>query len=106
MQMMFGLKPYTINAIRKVFAAYPQIEKVVLYGSRATETHRFSSDIDLAIFGSHLDLTLQQKIETALDDLLLPYKLDVAIFHRINNAKLVEHIQKTGKILYEQEKVI
>lgn len=103
---MFGLKPNTINAIRNVFATYPQVEKVVLYGSRSMETHRYSSDIDLVMFGSHLNLTLQQKIETALDDLLLPYKLDVAIFHRINNAKLVEHIQKTGKIFYEPGKVI
>lgn len=33
--MAYGLKPHIIEKIRTVFKKYPQIERVILYGSRA-----------------------------------------------------------------------
>ena len=49
--MSFGLTEDTVNKIRGVFAQYPQVTEVILYGSRAKGTHHNGSDIDLALKG-------------------------------------------------------
>jgi predicted nucleotidyltransferase len=94
---MYGLKEQHINAINSVFLIYPQIKKAILYGSRAKGNYRNGSDIDITLIGDDLDLTILFKIETKLDDLLLPYKIDLSIFHQIENTDLIEHIQRVGK---------
>jgi predicted nucleotidyltransferase len=97
-----GLSPSNIDKIRKVFADYPEVEKVIIYGSRAKGNYKPHSDIDLTLIGERLDLTTQFRIETALDDLLLPYTIDVSIFHQISNPDLIEHIGRVGKTFYER----
>lgn len=96
-----GLRPEEILQMREVFAEYPQIEKVVLYGSRAKGNYRFNSDIDLTINGE-MPIQALFKIETQLDDLLLPYKIDLSIFNTITNPDLIDHINRVGKVFYEK----
>jgi len=43
------------------------------------------------------------KIENEIDDLLLPYKIDLSIYHKIENNQLVDHINRVGKVFYEKE---
>jgi len=40
-------------------------------------------------------------IALALDDLLLPYKIDLSLHHQIDNPHLIDHIDRVGKVLYE-----
>ena len=56
------------------------VHTIVLYGSRAKGTRRPGSDIDLTLCGGGLDRTLLARIENDLDDLLLPYQMDLALF--------------------------
>jgi predicted nucleotidyltransferase len=100
--MKYGLKEHIIKAIQGVFAKYPQVENATLYGSRAKGNYRPNSDIDLTLKGENLDLSTLFKIETDLDDLLLPYKIDLSIFHKIENQDLIEHIDRVGISFYEQ----
>jgi len=88
---MYGLKDKVIQEISGVFSQYPQIEKAILYGSRAKGNYRNGSDIDLTLQGEGLTLTMLFRIETELDDLLLPYKIDLSNFHQIGNSDLVNH---------------
>ena len=88
---MYGLKDKVIQEISGVFSQYPQIEKAILYGSRAKGNYRNGSDIDLTLQGEGLTLTMLFRIETELDDLLLPYKIDLSKFHQIGNSDLVNH---------------
>ncbi len=37
-----------------------------------------------------------------LDDLLLPYTIDLSIFSDISDADVVEHIQRVGVTFYEK----
>jgi predicted nucleotidyltransferase len=83
-----------------IFSSHSQLEKVVLYGSRAKGTFKPNSDIDITIIGSQLNLSNLQQIETELDDLLLPYKIDISIYHHITNPDLIEHIARVGKVLF------
>jgi predicted nucleotidyltransferase len=99
---MYGLSDKTISAIQGVFAKYPLVDKAILYGSRAKGNFRNGSDIDLVIVGAELNLSQLFKIETELDDLLLPYKIDLAILHQIGNQELVERINRKGLLFYEK----
>ncbi len=97
---MYGLKDKHIKAINSVFSKYPQIEKAILYGSRAKGNYRNGSDIDLTLVGDTLDLSILFKIETELDDLLLPYKIDLSVLYKIENPDLEEHIERVGIVFY------
>lgn len=99
-----GLNNSDIERIQNVFALYRQVEKVILYGSRAKGTYKSASDIDLTLVGIQLNTSIQQKIESELDDLLLPYRFDISIYHQILNKELVEHIERVGKIFFGRVK--
>ena len=97
---MYGLKEIHIHKINSVFANYEAIDKAILYGSRAIGNYRNGSDIDLTLVGKKLDLTTLLAIENELDDLLLPYKIDLSILHKIENKDLVDHIERVGIVFY------
>jgi len=92
-----GLKTIDLEKIQNVFASHPEVEQVIVYGSRAKGTYKPASDVDLTLVGDKLNLTIQQKIETELDDLLLPYKFDISIYNQISKADLIQHIERVGK---------
>jgi len=95
-----GLPAASINAIRQVFHRYPGIQQAVLYGSRAKGNFRPGSDIDLTLKG---ELSYQEllRIERELDDLLLPYKIDLSLYRQLDNPALLEHIDRGGKLFYK-----
>ena len=101
--MIYGLKEAVVESIQNVFVSFPQIEKAVLYGSRAKGNYKNGSDIDLTLFGNDLNLSVMNKIELKIDDLLLPYTFDISIFYQISNPDLIEHINQAGKIFYEKQ---
>jgi len=100
---MFGLEPDTIRKIKEAFSKYPQIEKVLIYGSRAKGNYRNGSDIDITLFGKELELgnSVYPLMDT-LDELYLPYTFDISIFSHIDNKDLIEHINRVGKVFYEK----
>lgn len=100
--MKFGLKEDIITQVNEVFAKYPQIEKAVVYGSRAKGNFKNGSDIDLTLKGDGLNLSVINSLLNEIDDLLLPYTFDVSIFKQISNAGLIEHIERVGKDFYEK----
>lgn len=98
-----GLDQSTIARIQMVFAQFPQIGEVRLYGSRAKGDFQRGSDIDLTIIGAGLDHRQLLTIETALDDLARPYLIDLSLFDRIVNVDqigLIDLIARIGKVFY------
>lgn len=100
----FGLKQSTIKKINAIFTHYSAIEQVIVYGSRAKGTEQCGSDIDLTLVGHLLNYDQLIKIETELDDLLLPYKIDLSIYHQIDNSNLIAHIDRVGKVFFHRNK--
>ena len=100
----FGLPPAAVKKIQGVFARYPQVEKAMLYGARAKGNYKNGSDIDLTLYGDGLNLGILLKILDGLDDLLLPWMVDLSIFSTIDNDKLREHIERVGKVFYQRQK--
>ena len=101
--MEFGLKKDTIEKIIEIFERHEQIEEVILYGSRAIGNCKPGSDIDLTLIGNELNLTVLNKISLELDDLLLPYKFDLSLYHHIKQPDLIDHIQRVGKVFYSKK---
>jgi predicted nucleotidyltransferase len=92
----FGLKPEVIEKLLLVFQRYPKVEKILIYGSRAMGNYRPGSDIDLTIKGKQLQWNDLQSIELEIDELLLPYKIDLSLYHQIDNKELIDHIERWG----------
>ncbi len=99
-QTKYGLKATEIVAIQNVFKLFPNLNKVVIYGSRAKGNYRPGSDIDLTLQGKNLDYQDLVAIENSLDDLLLPYTIDLSIYHLIENSDLIDHINRVGVEFY------
>lgn len=83
-----------------MFRRHPEVERAILYGSRAKGNYRAGSDIDLCLIGEKLTLTQRLKIENELDGLLLPYKIDLSLFRALDNPELVDHIRRVGAVFY------
>lgn len=97
-----GLTPEDVLKLHAVFVQHINIRKVILYGSRAMGTYKPASDIDLTLVGKSIDLTQLNVIETQLDDLYLPYKIDLSIFDKIVNRDFLNHIKRVGQPFYEK----
>ncbi len=98
--MIYGLKESTVKQIQQVLSEYPDVQQTVLYGSRAKGNYKPGSDIDLTLKGEALTLKQLNAIEIELDDLLLPYEIDLSIFHQIDNPDLLGHIKRVGVVFY------
>ena len=107
MTLRFGLKDTTIQKICAVLARYPQVKRAILYGSRAKGNYKNGSDIDLTLSGG-ADLTLHvlYKIMDELDDLLLPYTIDLSIYANIGDPDVIAHIQRVGATFYEKGEAV
>ena len=102
MDNLYGLKAETIHKIKTVFAQYSQVDRVILYGSRAKGNFKAGSDIDLTIQGVNLTHSDLSAIENQLEELLLPYKIDLSFYGNIDNAELLDHIQRCGHVFYSK----
>ena len=100
--MQFGLPDNTIEKIKSVFASFPEVEEVVLYGSRAKGNFRPGSDIDLTLKGAALNHSFLSKISLNLDDLLLPYTFDLSIYHQLQSPEFLDHIHRVGVVFYQR----
>ena len=106
-KMKHGLPSDVVEKITAVLAQFPQVESATLYGSRAKGNYKTGSDIDLTLHGhSELTLGVVYRILDALDDLLLPYTIDLSIFHDIADPAVVAHIQRVGTSFYVRDTAV
>ncbi|MBF0426289.1 MAG: nucleotidyltransferase domain-containing protein [Magnetococcales bacterium] len=101
--MNHGLPPDTVERIRGILARFPAIERALLYGSRARGNPRPGSDIDLTLCGGALTLEHLAVIASELDDLLLPYTIDLSIMDRLDHTALRQSIAREGVVFYKQQ---
>lgn len=104
--MNYGLTQSTIQKIHSVLSRYPQVQKAVLYGSRAKGNFRNGSDIDLTLYGDGLSLNALYKILNEFEDLLLPYTIDLSIFNDIRDPDVAEHIERVGVTFYDKNQAV
>ena len=101
--MNHGLPAGTVAKIHGVLSRHAEVERAILYGSRAKGNFRPGSDIDLTLVGDGLSERIRGQIDEELDDLLLPYELDLSVLDRITHAELLDHIRRVGVVFYEKQ---
>lgn len=84
-----------------VLSSQPNIEKAIVYGSRAKETNRRFSDVDMTLVGKNLSHSDLNQVALKIDDLLLPYEFDLSLYSALTNQNLLEHTRRVGKVIYE-----
>jgi len=97
-----GLSQSSIERIIFVLRRFPDIEKVVLFGSRAKGTYKHGSDIDLALAGQGLNWRELGRISDQLDDLMLPYRFSVINLGNRTDPEVAEHISRVGIPLFQR----
>lgn len=91
----------TISQLVSIFSTYPEVERVVVFGSRALGNAKPGSDVDCAFSGKNLTSQLVSRIQNYLEEeTLLPYFFDCIHIESTHNKALLEHINVHGKILY------
>lgn len=98
-----GLSAEEMAVLQSVFGAETSLDKVILYGSRAKGAYRPGSDIDLTLTGSSLNTGRLMDLSAKINDLLLPYEIDLSIFDHIDEPELVDHIQRVGRVVFSNE---
>ncbi len=91
-----GIPEQASREVLEVLQTVDGLRRVVLFGSRAKGTFRLGSDIDLCLEADSLDFSELVNLENKLDDLMLPWRFDVAVRDQITNSELLEHIDRVG----------
>ena len=95
-----GLSSEILKKLGTVSRSHTAVEQVILFGSRAINRHQYSSDIDLALKGTQLNFSNMLQLKSAIDDLMLPHKVDLVIYETIQNKDLKKHIDRIGIVLW------
>ena len=97
----FGLETMEMDKIIMSIASIDGVDKAVIYGSRAKGNYKPFSDVDISLVGKSLSYSDLLRLHSIIDDLLLPYEIDLNIFDLIQNENLKEHILRCGRVIYE-----
>lgn len=98
--MNFGLSAEILDWLRAVFVRYPDIDRVLIFGSRARGNYRNASDIDLAVLAPRMDDASFTRLWSELDDLPLVFTLDVLHWDRLPAGRIRDHVIRDGRQVY------
>lgn len=99
-----GLKDSHRTAIIKILAFNDKVERALLFGSRADQTYRMNSDVDIALFGDSLTISDLAQLNALMDALFVPQRVDLHLYRWIKNQALIEHIHQDGVELFNRSK--
>ncbi|MGL5676762.1 MAG: nucleotidyltransferase domain-containing protein [Cellulosilyticaceae bacterium] len=92
-----------LRKICEVAKQIDEIECIKLFGSRARGDHRNTSDIDLAVFGEHIDKEhFTYEIETRVATLL---EFDISYMEEIEDVVFKEQVEREGIVIYEKRRL-
>lgn len=92
-----GIQPLVMQEIRELAQKY-DLDKVILFGSRARGDYKSRSDIDLAISGGN-SIRFALEVEENTSTLLF---FDIVNLDGVVQKELLESIQREGFNIYEK----
>jgi predicted nucleotidyltransferase len=98
--MIPGITSSASEKIIELLRHDANVEKAVLFGSRAKGTYRQGSDIDIALYGNKMKFIDFLNLKVKLDELELLEKIDVVQFEKIENPDFIAHIDRVGVVIY------
>lgn len=100
--MKFGLSASVVERLQRVFAENAKIDKAIVFGSRAKGNYKEGSDLDITIQGKDLNFNDTIQLCRQLEELDLPYRIDLLNYHTIAEPALKEHIDRVGIELFSR----
>lgn len=101
--MDFGLRKSDIDYIIEVISNFLEIEKAVIFGSRALGSYKPGSDVDIALYGEKITFDTVATLHSMLEDQgPLPYFFDVVDYTHLEHKELKEHIDRVGKVIFRR----
>lgn len=100
--MKFGLEQHIIDNLITIFEENPNVDKALVFGSRAKGNYRPDSDIDIAIKGQDLNTDDIIAMSVAFEEKGITHKIDLINYHTIKEPDLIDHIDRVGIELYSR----
>ncbi len=98
-----GLTQQDIANIIEVLKLHPEVKTAIIFGSRAKQTYKVGSDVDIALYGLDITDGIANQVSYQLnEETNLPYKFDTLNYNSINNLELKDHINRIGVIVYKR----
>ena len=104
-QINVGLPPEIVSDFYHVFEAYSEIERVLIFGSRARGTQRDGSDIDLAVVAPRMSDERFSELWNDVDEMPIVFKVDCVHFEALKNTRFKEKIVQEGRDFYVSKDV-
>jgi predicted nucleotidyltransferase len=99
-----GLRESDIDYICQLFKNTPEVEKAVIFGSRALNTYERGSDIDVAIFGDKINFNVVAHLHFVLEEESpMPYFFDIVDYTHLKHEELKKHIDKYGIEIFDRK---
>ena len=97
----FGLTELQSAIIIEELSRFPEIDKVILFGSRAMGNYKPASDVDLLISGTGINAAIASRIYGRLnEEVALPFKIDLVFARDDIPAAFREHIDRHGVLFF------
>lgn len=90
------------SMLQTELSQYPDVRQAILFGSRAMGTQRPNSDIDVCLDAPGMPFPTYLQLAGTLDELVLPYSLDLVLKDHIDNPDLLSHIKRVGVVVYHR----
>lgn len=93
----FGISEKSYQLLQDTFSKFPEVEEVIIFGSRAKGNYKKGSDIDLAIKGAKCTASLAWRLQSYINEHLpIPYNVDVINYNSLDHRELKRHIDGVG----------
>ena len=103
--MKYGLIDRDFLYINAAIQEFPEIEEVILFGSRAKGNYKKGSDVDIAIKGDRITYEIIVRFADCLnEEKPLPYFFDVVYYEAIAKPMLKADIDRVGVNLKERNR--
>lgn len=96
-RLIFGLAERHYAEFARIFARYPAIEQVLVFGSRARGSAKDGSDFDLAVLAPTMSERDFTRLWNEIDELPLVFKVDLLHWDRLGQERLKEKIAAEGQ---------
>ena len=100
-QFIPGIPEPSQQRLIQLLACQLELQAVWLFGSRAMGRYQQGSDIDLCLDAPQLGHSDRLRLMAAVDDLLLPWQVDLALIHELP-ADLKAHVQRVGRCIWSK----
>ena len=99
---MYGLTDQSYKELLEILSSIPEIEEVLIYGSRARGDFWRASDIDLSIKGKEFMRHTLALLNDKLYESHIPQIVDAHIYSDIKSQSFKNNVDRDGRVIYRK----